>query len=319
MLTISIGWFKSREAAPHVVNNLLTFALVPPGQRTCLRRRGARATCRFRRSVLLPTRLCSVSHRAGWRLRWHRRLPECPLERTSFVQKTREALMPILSGRALLGDPDDGGRLRRCAARHHVGLVLFALVLVVFQHLVGELLLFFSAASKALHRVATIDDLTGLANREHSRGKVDEEANSCKVSRQAVLRDPDGPGSVQGGQRHARPRLRRSCCSRGWVPGLTMRAWGPSGMVARLGGDEFAFFSGLYTDDHEQLQKFADRLLELAPSGDRGRRTLARARCQRGHRHVPAGRRGRPHTATQGRSGHVRGQDRSDWVRLLQP
>ena len=60
----------------------------------------------------------------------------------------------------------------------HVGLVLFALVLVIFQHLVGELLLS-QRRSKELHRMATIDDLTGLANREHFRARSTEEVASC--------------------------------------------------------------------------------------------------------------------------------------------
>ena len=43
-----------------------------------------------------------------------------------------------------------------------VALALFALVLVIFQYLVGELLLS-QRRSKELHRMATTDELTGLA------------------------------------------------------------------------------------------------------------------------------------------------------------
>ena len=47
-------------------------------------------------------------------------------------------------------------------------------MLVIFQHLVGELLLS-QRRSKELHRMATVDELTGLVNREHFRAAIEAE------------------------------------------------------------------------------------------------------------------------------------------------
>ena len=47
------------------------------------------------------------------------------------------------------------------------------LVLIIFQYLIGELLKSKHRGEK-LHRVATTDELTGLANRERFRARLDE-------------------------------------------------------------------------------------------------------------------------------------------------
>ncbi len=128
------------------------------------------------------------------------------LGRSTLLGMTREALIPMLPAElfsALL----TLAAVYVAVQLHTVGLVLFALVLVVFQYLVGELLLS-QRRSKELHRMATIDDLTGLANREHFRGKIDEEIAAFTAAGRpfsVILMDLD---RFQGGQRHAGPRLR---------------------------------------------------------------------------------------------------------------
>jgi diguanylate cyclase (GGDEF)-like protein len=142
-----------------------------------------------------------------------------------------------------------------------IGLILFALVLVVFQYLVGELLLS-QRRSKELHRMATVDDLTGLANREHFRGKIDEEVASCKASGKqfsVILMDLDRFKEVNDTLGHDYgDLLLRELGTR--FRGLVAA----SGMVARLGGDEFAFFPGMHTNNQEELEAFANQLLEAA-------------------------------------------------------
>ena len=54
-----------------------------------------------------------------------------------------------------------------------VGIALVALVLLIFQYLVGELLKS-KQRGEELHRIATTDELTGLANRERFRARLDE-------------------------------------------------------------------------------------------------------------------------------------------------
>ena len=58
------------------------------------------------------------------------------------------------------------------------GLVLFGVVLIIFQYLVGELLKS-KARGEQLHRVATTDELTGLAAKT-----VPSTQPSCKDLRQ---------------------------------------------------------------------------------------------------------------------------------------
>jgi predicted signal transduction protein with EAL and GGDEF domain len=65
-----------------------------------------------------------------------------------------------------------------------VGLALFALVLVVFQYLVGELLAS-QRRSEELHRLATTDELTGVANRERFRAQLEQEIESAGDERGA--------------------------------------------------------------------------------------------------------------------------------------
>ncbi|MBV9464494.1 MAG: diguanylate cyclase, partial [Solirubrobacterales bacterium] len=91
----------------------------------------------------------------------------------AFVQKVREALAPLLSAQLF------SGLLTMCAVYlavqlGTVGLAVLGLTFVIFQYLIGELLKS-KQRSEELHRLATTDELTDLANREKFRGAVEEQ------------------------------------------------------------------------------------------------------------------------------------------------
>jgi diguanylate cyclase (GGDEF)-like protein len=182
------------------------------------------------------------------------------LGRTTLVQMTREALLPMLPAELF-------SALLTMVAVYlakqlgPLGLALFALVLVIFQHLVGELLLS-QRRSKELHRKATMDDLTGLANRERFRARIEEEVEKCAAAKKTfsvIIMDLDRFKEVNDTLGHDfGDRLLKEL-----GPRLAEQV-GPDGLVARLGGDEFAIFPGLYSHSAESLEQFAADLLDRA-------------------------------------------------------
>jgi diguanylate cyclase (GGDEF)-like protein len=182
------------------------------------------------------------------------------LGRTTVLRMTREALIPMLPAElfsALLTMV----AVYLAVTLGRVGLVLFALVLVIFQYLVGELLLS-QRRSKELHRMATVDDLTGLANREHFRASIDAEITSAGGTGtpfSVILMDLDHFKEVNDTLGHDYGDLLLRELGQRFRDSV-----GDRGIVSRLGGDEFAFFPGLYTDDEQQLEDFAARLLQAA-------------------------------------------------------
>ncbi len=75
-----------------------------------------------------------------------------------------------------------------------VGIALAALTLVIFQYLIGELLKSKKRGAE-LHRMATTDDLTGLANRERFRDELQAQivqAGDNGVTFSVLLLDLDG-------------------------------------------------------------------------------------------------------------------------------
>jgi diguanylate cyclase (GGDEF)-like protein len=257
-LTIAIGWFRWREPGHQLLNNIATFIWFPLLAGIFFHSAvhlghlssssvGFYLLVFVAFVVALALNFLAI---AGYR---------CYLDRSSLSHKTREALIPVLSAELF-------SALLTIVAVYVavqlgiVFLVLFAIVLVVFQHLVGELLLS-QRRSKELHRMATIDDLTGLANREHFRATIDAEIAAAADSRKqlsVILMDLDRFKEVNDALGHDYGDLLLKELGARFKDSV-----GPGGMVARLGGDEFAFFPGPYTDDAE-LERFAKRLLELA-------------------------------------------------------
>ena len=120
-------------------------------------------------------------------------------------------------------------------------MVLVVLVLLIFQYLVGELLKS-KQRGEELHRVATTDELTGLANRERFRARLDERiaaASATGDSFGVMLLDLDRFKEINDTLgHHFGDEMLRDLGPR------LADAVGPEGLVARLGGDEFAVLPG---------------------------------------------------------------------------
>jgi len=179
----------------------------------------------------------------------------CYLDRSSLIARTREMLVPVLSGElvtALLTLVGAFGFDRLGIA----GLALFGLVLGSFLYLMRELMTSKRRAEK-LQRIATTDELTGLANREQFREGVEQRIASAGTSGRftVMLMDLDrfkevndtlGHHYGDGLLRDLGPRL--------------ARAIGSDGLVARLGGDEFGILPGNGGDDQATVERTVSRL-----------------------------------------------------------
>jgi diguanylate cyclase (GGDEF)-like protein len=179
----------------------------------------------------------------------------CYLERSSLVAKTREMLMPVLAAElatalltlvAALGFDQLGV----------AGLALFGLVLGIFQYLVRELMTS-KRRSETLQRVATTDELTGLANRERFRDAVERRIASAGPEGRftVMLMDLDRFKEVNDTLGHHYGDV----LLRDLGPRLAT-AIGEGGLVARLGGDEFAILPGPGSADPAAVERDVSRL-----------------------------------------------------------
>jgi diguanylate cyclase (GGDEF)-like protein len=118
-----------------------------------------------------------------------------------------------------------------------VSLALIGLVIVVFQYLTGELLKS-RQRSQELQRIATTDELTGLANRERFSEAIQERVALAKEEGGEVfavmLMDLDRFKEINDTLGHHYGDV----LLRDLGPRLVSSV-GPGGLVARLGGDEF--------------------------------------------------------------------------------
>ncbi len=179
------------------------------------------------------------------------------LDRFSILHKVREAVIPVLSAQLF-------SALLTMAAAYAavvagtVGILLAVLVLLIFQYLIGELLRS-QHRGEELRRMATTDELTGLANREVFRGRLDERIATAKASDEkfgVMLCDLDRFKEINDTLgHHFGDELLRDLGPR------LAEAIGPDGLVARLGGDEFAVLPGESTADPEELEAIARRLM----------------------------------------------------------
>ncbi|MGA9859043.1 MAG: EAL domain-containing protein [Solirubrobacteraceae bacterium] len=182
----------------------------------------------------------------------------CYVHRTSLRAKVREAFAPVLSAEL-------ASALLTVAAAYvvyhlgTVGLILFGIVLVVFQYLVGELLTS-KRRSDALHRIATTDELTNLANREHFRAEVERRIGAAREAggRFAVLlMDLDRFKEINDTLGHHYGDVLLSELGPRLVSSI-----GERGLVARLGGDEFAILLPDGSDDRDVLDGIIGRLTD---------------------------------------------------------
>ena len=141
---------------------------------------------------------------------------------------------------------------------HEAGLVVFAIVLIVFQYLVGELLTS-QRRGKELQIKATTDELTGLANRKHFNDEVDAaiaEANGTPTTFGVLLIDLDHFKDINDtlGHQYGDDFLADL------GPRLATRI-GEGGLVARFGGDEFAILPAVRTENMAALTAIVEDVM----------------------------------------------------------
>jgi diguanylate cyclase (GGDEF)-like protein len=182
----------------------------------------------------------------------------CYLDRSSLTEAARLAVLPILSAElfsALL----TMGAAYVAVQVGMAGVVLIGLAILVFQYLIGELLKS-KARGEELRRMATTDELTGLANREVFRRQLDDRIASAKARGEnfgVMLLDLDRFKEVNDTLgHHYGDELLRDLGPR------LAETIGAGGLVARLGGDEFAVLPAEATGDTDHLEAIARRLIE---------------------------------------------------------
>jgi len=181
----------------------------------------------------------------------------CYLEGSSLRQKAKDAVMPVMSAQlfsALLTMVS----VYAAVEAGTIGVVLIVLVLLIFQYLVGDLLKSKQRGDQ-LQRIATTDELTGLANRERFRATLHQRIADAKATNESfgvMLLDLDRFKEVNDTLgHHFGDELLRDLGPR------LAEAIGPEGLVARLGGDEFAVLPGETTNDTDELEAIAQRLI----------------------------------------------------------
>ena len=261
-VTIAFVWLRSREAPHYFRNNLVTYTWFPLVGGlvfyALIRLMGAGPHAAEYYLAVFVAFVVALAVNflgvAGY---------QCYLDGSSLAQKAREALVPVLAAElfsALL----TMAAVYMAVHMGTVGIVLLALMLVVFQYLVGELLTSkrrgdeLHRVATTLRRVATTDELTGLPNREYFRTRLAEriaEAERTKSTFAVMLIDLDRFKEVNDtlGHHYGDELLREL------GPRLAASV-GPAGLVARLGGDEFAVLPG-GTADSKRLEEVATRLL----------------------------------------------------------
>ncbi|HEY5428024.1 MAG TPA: GGDEF domain-containing protein, partial [Solirubrobacteraceae bacterium] len=233
VLSIAIGWWHSREAPHHFRNNLATFAAYPllaglifaGATHVTHAVPGAVAYYLLVFAAFLVGVCANFLVVAGF---------VCYLERGSVVQKTREEFMPLLSAEmfsALLA-------MSAVYLAHELGLAglgVVGLMFIVFQYLVGQLLVS-KHRSEELRRMAATDELTGLANRERFREVVAERIATAETHGEGfvvMLLDVDRFKDINDTLgHHCGDTLLRDLGPR------LVSAMGSAALVARLGGDE---------------------------------------------------------------------------------
>ncbi len=255
VLTILIGWFRWREPAHVFRNNLVTFAWFPLLSGLMFHvLRGAwkldPADLGFYLLVFatfVVALLLNFSMVAGY---------ECAISRIPPHRKIHE-FRPVMSAElfsAVL-------TLVAVALTEHmgnVGLAMFALVLVVFQYLVGELLLS-QRRGEELRVLATTDELTGLPNRKAFNDRIQLEIEACEgtsASFAVLLLDLDHFKDINDTLGHQFGDDLLADLG----PRLASRI-GERGMVARFSGDEFAILPARRTADVIALGQVVDDVL----------------------------------------------------------
>ena len=256
VLSIAIGWLRSREAPHYLRNNLTTFLWFPLIAGAFFH--GAVALTHVGPDDAAYYLLVFAAFVVAMALNFVMIAGyQSYLDGSSLIRKTREALAPILAAELF-------SALLTVAAVYvavqvgTIGIALFGLVLVVFQYLVGQLLLS-TRRSADLERMATTDDLTGLANREYFHAMIGEKVQAAELDGEpfaVMLIDLDRFKEINDTLGHHYGDVLLSELGARLATHV-----GPSGLVARLGGDEFAVLPGVRTTDPATLEKLAARMV----------------------------------------------------------
>jgi diguanylate cyclase (GGDEF)-like protein len=256
MLMVAVGWFKHREAPHYFRNNLVTyawFALASGlffGAVTRLAHVGSSDASYY--FLILPTFLVALIVNMAGVIGY-----QSYLDRTLFILKLREVLVPILSAE-LFSAVLTAIALYFIVQTGTIGIAVLLVTLAIFQYLVGELLTSQRRAQE-LHRKATTDELTGLANRQRFGTVVEEQIAVSKNTAEPfalLLIDLDRFKEINDTLGHHYGDV----ILRDLGPRLA-ECVGPEGIVARLGGDEFAVLPKVRTDDPAALGKVALELI----------------------------------------------------------
>jgi diguanylate cyclase (GGDEF)-like protein len=243
LLTIAVGWWRWREEAHYLRNNLVTYAAFPLVTGTLFQ------------LVAHATR--TQPHQATWYLLVFAAFVvalalnfvlvagyQCLFDQTSLAVRTRETLRPLMASElasALLAV----GTAFIYEQFGLVGLAFTGLTLVIHQYLVGQLLLSHERGQE-LERRAVTDDLTGLANRAFFFQHCDEaiaDASSGGRSLAVMIMDLNRFKEINDTLgHHYGDRVLRAIAER-----ISHGIPDEVDFVARLGGDEFAF---LVADEH---------------------------------------------------------------------
>ena len=255
-VTISFMQFRLRRSRGYFRNNLVTFVWYPLVGGLVFH--DMVTVAHLNRSDLgfylavCPAFVCALAVNFGGVLSF-----QCWLDRSSLAQKAREAIVPVLSAE-LFAILLTIGAVWIAVQTGTLGIALIGMMLLIFQYLVGELLKSKSRGEK-LHRMATTDGLTGLANRDAFSEAVEGSIASANADTRfaVILIDLDRFKEINDtlGHHYGDELLREL------GPRLAACV-GEAGLVARLGGDEFVVLPGELTDDPEVLHDLAGRLLE---------------------------------------------------------
>jgi diguanylate cyclase (GGDEF)-like protein len=257
LLTISIDQLRTHKALRYFFANAVAFAWFPLVGGLFFHE----ATSFLHLSpsqvgyyvLVLPTFVLSLLVNFGFIAGY-----QCYLDGSSFLQRARTALLPLLSAQlfsALLL----AAAVYLVQATGMTGIGILALVLLIFQYLIRELLRSQQRADE-LRRKATTDELTGLSNREHFSATVEKRIAAARESGDSfavMLLDLDRFKEINDTLGHHYGDV----ILRDLGPRLADRV-GPDGLVARLGGDEFAVLPDSGSTDPKDLEKTASKLLE---------------------------------------------------------
>ena len=254
-ITTAVVWFRTRSRPPIVLGNMATYAwcgLVAGLQFQATVRLGhvSPNTLTYYLLVFIAYVVALVVNIIG--VFGYQRY----LYGTSIIRSVREFVLPLMSAQLASGLLTMGAALV-VVETGSVGIALTALVILIFQYLVGELLKSKQRGEK-LQRIATTDELTGLANRERFRARLDERIASATTTGEmfgVMLLDLDRFKEVNDTLgHHFGDELLRDLGPR------LAEVIGADGLVARLGGDEFAVLPGENTGDADELEAIAGRL-----------------------------------------------------------